>query len=763
MTAISTSEEVRKIKAKPQFFCGGFDSDPVSLNGHVKRLHIFSYPELKNGEQINVVVKILELDRYFNRDGKTVDESSNDDVIATFEGVLHNKNEKFFFSNMRPSKPINWSEKAPYPWFRLAFARENDCVTGKCDNTTDTETFPVVLGKNDEPPESPEFEIGFLMTKEDGTPIGNQEELVSYLYGEYSYQPFLELFDIHTQLDSINLLNITNAQIKYEAPESYLEEKLIQPEPASATWVYDSSNKAYNERKLKAINNALKAIDRLIKESKNPWFQHIQAVNEYYRDLDIYKGHVEQYNRMINSPSYSPNDCFAYKNSVIRPMAQALNKLEKDIHQYLKSNSKPPKEYLDRINRNIAILSRNEKIDKILDNPAVQLMGLLPGSGVVTGMLKLIQGNITEGFLDVFGSIVTYGSFLKLSRVARAYRRSPKPTVELLYSYRYRQLISSITNTDLMEKITAVSLNRSGIFLGKLLDTVGTFKSLNGHVDSIAILHRNRDYIIDMTQKAIKGIKTGLITDSASYLNFLDDLLCINASAEFFAHIRVLHNMAKGAKDFYDVILEAMDDVHMLLCFEQIPGVEKFDAQIVKNIRSLFSLMREKRFEINDIIEKQTSCFANTSSIIDHFNKSLSRYDMFGVNHNADIRYQNTLEEMLFAIDEICNLWKKQKRARDNWVEEMKSKYIFRSIFFLHREWARRTKIYDTSLETSIANFKSKVQGQIEAREALVGKSSLNFLDGTSREIKVFGTNLIYDFDDESFRTEGTELLLKFF
>ncbi len=722
MTPFSTSEEVRKIKAKPQVFCGGFDSDPVSLNGHVKRLHIFSYPELKNGEQINVVVKILELDRYFNRDGKTVDESSNDDVIATFEGVLHNKNEKFFFSDMRPSKPINWSEKAPYPWFRLAFAGENDCVTGKCDNTTDTETFPVVLGKNDEPPESPEFEIGFLMTKEDGTPIGNQEELVSYLYGEYSYQPFLELFDIHTQLDSINLLNITNAQIKYEAPESDLEEKLIQPEPASATWVYDSSNKAYNESKLKAINNALKTIDRLIKESKNPWFQHIQAVNEYYRDLDIYKGHVEQYNRMINSSSYSSNDYFAYENSIIRPMTQALNKLEKDIHQYLKSNSKPPKEYLDRINRNIAILSRNEKIDKILNNPAVQLMGLLPGSGVVTGMLKLIQGNITEGFLDVFGSIVTYGSFLKLSRVARAYRRSPKPTVELLYSYRYRQLVSSITTTDLMEKITAVSLNRSGIFLGKLLDTVGTFKSLNGHVDSISILHRNRNYIIEMTDKAIKGIKTGLITDAKSYLNFLKELGNINAATEFFAHIRVLYAIIRGGKDVFDVTLEAMDDVQKLLKFDQLPGVQLFNFKVVENIRTLFSMLREMGFEIDKLIAEQTSIFSNTTSIIDHFNKSLADYDMFGVNHNADIRYQNSCEEMLLAIDEICDLWASQKRARDNWVDENKNNYIHQHISHLQKEWAIKTKILWTekseSLETRITNFKNKLEGQIKAGEA---------------------------------------------
>lgn len=131
------------------------------------------------------------------------------------------------------------------------------------------------------------------MTKEDGTPIGNQRELVSCFYGEYSYKPFLDLFDIHTQLDSINLLNITNAQIKYAAIEPDEKENLVHPEPASATWVYDSAIEAYNEKKLKAINKALKAIDKLIRESRNPWFQHIQAVNDYYLLLDIYKVYVE--------------------------------------------------------------------------------------------------------------------------------------------------------------------------------------------------------------------------------------------------------------------------------------------------------------------------------------------------------------------------------------------------------------------------------------------------------------------------------------
>jgi hypothetical protein len=470
---------------------------------------------------------------------------------------------------------------------------------------------------------------------------------------------------------------------------------------------------------------------------------------------------------MINSSSYSPNDCFAYENSIIRPKAQALIRLEKDIHQYLKSNSKPPKEYLDRINRNIAILSRNETIDKILNNPAVQLMGLLPGTGVVTGMLKLIQGNITDGFLDVFGSIVTYGSFLKLSRVARAYHRSPKPTVELLYSYRYRQLVSSITTTEVMEKITAVSLRQSGIFLGKLFDTVGTFKSLKGYIDSISILHRNRKYIIDMTEKAINGIKTGTIIDAISYSNFLKELGNVNAAAEFFAHIRVLYTMIKGTKDVFDVTLEAMDDVQKLLGFNQIPGIQKFDVQVVENIRELFWMLRKHKIEIQKVIDKQTTRFSNTSSIIDHFNKSLADYDMFGINHNADIRYQNTCDEMLLAIDEICDLWASQKRARDNWVDENKRNYIHQHISHLQKEWAIKTKILWTekseSLETRIANFKNKLEGQIKAREALREKTELNFLNSTTREITVYDINLIYVFDDAFFRTEGTKLVMKYY
>jgi hypothetical protein len=166
MTEIVLSEEIRKrIKPTPQGFCGAFDSDNYTLNGNVMRLHVFSCPALKSGQQINVKVKILELDRFFLEDGKTVDEGSDDDTLAEFEGILHNKNGKFFFSDMKPSLPIDWSKTPPYPWFRVTFARENDKVMKKSDNNTDAETFPVVIGKDDEPQESPEYEIGFLIKK----------------------------------------------------------------------------------------------------------------------------------------------------------------------------------------------------------------------------------------------------------------------------------------------------------------------------------------------------------------------------------------------------------------------------------------------------------------------------------------------------------------------------------------------------------------------------------------------------------------------
>ena len=769
MTKVVLSEEIRKkIKPRAPSFCGGFDSDVITLNGGVMRLHVKGCPTLKNGEQFKVKVKILELDRYINAQGKAVDEGSDDDTIGEFEGLLHNKNGKFFFSEMQPSRPINWSETAPYPWFRVTFARETDKVTTKSDNSTDAETFPVVIDKNDEPAESPEFEIGFLITKEDGTVLGNQQQLVSHFYGVFSYTPFLDLFDIHTQLDSVNLLNITNAQIKYAPTEPNDDEDLIQTTVASTTQVYDSTIEAYNRKKLKAIDNALKAIDKLIKESKNPWFQHIQAVNEYYQKLEEYKGQVEQYNKMQNSSFATQGDCYTMENALVRPLAKELNKLEDEIHQYLKNSSKPPKAYIDRIDKNIAILTRNKKIDEILNNPAVQIMGLLPGAGVVTGTLKLIQGNYFDGFLDVFGAIVTYGSFLKLSRVARAYRKSSNATVEMLYSYRYRKLVSSITGPDVMNKITETSLKHSGTFLGNLFDTVGTFQSLKGHVDSIALLHRNRQYIVDMTQKAIRGIQMGQITNEITYLRFLNELENANKAAEFFAHIRVLHATVKGGKDAYAVTLEAMDDVQKLLGFQQLPGVQEFDMEVVENMRTLFRMMDERRFKIQEVIDNQTSKYGTTSSIIEHFNQSLADYDMFGVNRNADVRYQNTRTEMLLSIEEICELWEAQKKEREKWVEEKKKRCLNKYLRELQIQWAKQTKTsayfsLPNPLETRIANFIQKLEGQIIIREMLPKEITLGTLKGIVASATAPKTNVIFDFNSDEFHRHGTNLVKKYY
>lgn len=756
----------KKVNPEPLTFSGALDSAIIAQNGDVMRLLVTYSDQVKRKKREKVKVKILELDRYFNQEGKIVDEGSADDTIAEFTGFLENKDGKFFFSEMEPVKEINWSETAPYPWFRIAFGGENDNdkFTNKANNDTSSETFPVVIGKNDEPPESPEFEIGFIIEKEDGTFVGNSGSRVVYFYGSYAYKPFLDLFDIRTELDSVNLLNITNAQVKHAPTEPDDDEVLIQTTVASTTRVYDSTIAAYNEKKMKAIDAALKKIDKLIKTSKNPYFQNIQAVNEYYRTLESYKGQVKQYHEMQKANRYSQGDCYTLERSIIRPMVQDLNRIEGDVHQYLKGTGKPPKSYIDRIDKNISIIKQNDKIDEILKNPAVQIIGLLPGVGVVTGTLKLIQGKHFDGLMDIFGAVVNYGSFLKLSRVARTFRKSSKTTVEMLYSYRYRKLVSSITSTDVMNKVTKMSLDSTGTFLGNLFDTVGTFKSLKGHVDSIALLHRNHDYIIDMTRKAIRGIQAGQITDAYSYLEFLGKLENANAAAEFFAHIRVLHATVKGGKDAYAVTLEAMDDVQEFLGFKDVPGVQEFDSEIVENTRTLFQMMNDRRFRIQEIIDNQTSKMGSTSSIIETFNKSLADYDRFGVNRNADVRYKNTRTEMLLAIDEICDRWAVEQKDRDNWIE---ARGYSKNDGAMQRAWALKNKsnsFVASPLESRLENFFQKLDGQIKQREALAGKDQnwINLM-GLKPSGVDFETGLVYDFDTDYFSEEATELVKQYY
>ena len=178
--------------------------------------------------------------------------------------------------------------------------------------------------------------------------------------------------------------------------------------------------------------------------------------------------------------------------------------------------------------------------------------------------------------------------------------------------------------------------------------------------------------------------------------------------------------------------------------------------------------MGERRFKIQEVIDKQTSKFSNTSSIIDHFNDSLVDYDMFWVNRNADIRYQNTRSEMLLAIDEICDLWAAQKRDRDKWIEENKEDYIHKYVRELQIQWADDNKSCQTvslpeSLETRIANFVQKLKGQIILRETLQGSTELSLLESAVKYGIVPGTGLIFDFNDEFFRSHGTNLVKKYY
>lgn len=91
---------------KPRFI-GSFDSDAITLTGDVMRLHVYACPSMKDGEKLRVTVKIIELDSFFNQQGKMVDECSNDDVIGEFEGSLNRNGQIFFFSGMCESEIIH--------------------------------------------------------------------------------------------------------------------------------------------------------------------------------------------------------------------------------------------------------------------------------------------------------------------------------------------------------------------------------------------------------------------------------------------------------------------------------------------------------------------------------------------------------------------------------------------------------------------------------------------------------------------------------
>ena len=253
-----------------------------------------------------------------------------------------------------------------------------------------------------------------------------------------------------------------------------------------------------------------------------------------------------------------------------------------------------------------------------------------------------------------------------------------------------------------------------------------------------------------------------------SYLKFLKNLDNANATAEFFAHIRVLHATFKGGKDAYDVTLEAMEDVQKLLGYKDIPGVQEFDGRITANTSQLFLLMRSRGIEIDKVITTQTSTFSTTSSIIEHFNKSLSQYDMFGVNRNADVRYQNTRAEMLLAIDEIVDRWTAEKNDRDNWIQANRNRYLNKAEVWLQMQWAQKNKSslsvsLPDSLETRISNFIQKLKGQIALKEALTGESELMFLESQVSSGMDSQRNCLYDFDAGFFREHGSNLVIKYY
>jgi len=67
------------------------------------------------------------------------------------------------------------------------------------------------------------------------------------------------------------------------------------------------------------------------------------------------------------------------------------------------------------------------------------------------------------------------------------------------------------------------------------------------------------------------------------------------------------------------------------------------------------------------------------------------------------------------------------------------------------------------SLETRVANFVQKLKGQIILRETLQGSTELSLLESAVKYGIVPGKGLIFDFNDEFFRSHGTNLVKKYY
>ncbi|MDG5815205.1 hypothetical protein QA601_08950 [Chitinispirillales bacterium ANBcel5] len=753
-----TTKVVLKVRntANPVDFSGFLDSDLITSNGDVMRLFVKHCTPIPRGEKQAVRVKILELENDFNETNCIVNESKADKTVAVFEGELEHRGGQFIFSSMKPQKPVDWAQTPLYPFFLITFCNESDTVLNRADNDTKAPTFPVVIGTKTEPSADGKFQIGFILENQDGTYLGSSHSAVSYFLGEYSYEQLLQMLHTRTELNDLNLLHCTTLLNGMSDWESFA--------PPARTYDHSSSLTAVIERETKTVEQALEKIEHLVKTSNNPYFQHIRAVNEYYEVLANYKDAIRYLEQMESAQSENWDQIVTYINTFIMPYVNRLDELEKAIAQYLKTDSHPPAEYIEQITTYSQIIERNQRIDEFLNNPAVQIMALLPGAGVVTGALRLIQGNTFDGLLQIFGSVVTYGSFLRLSRVARAYRNGSANTVRMLYSCRYRNVVSKITTPDVMEALAKSSSRQSGAVLGNLFGTINSFKSIRSHVDSLAVLHRNRNYIREMTQRAIAGINGGMIGNTDQFILFLNQLGNTNATMEFFALLRILCAGVKGARDACSVTLDAMDDIRSLLQYkDDVPGVQEVDLVAINNVSTLFGIMRERvrYFNVDEIISKTTEKFNTDSSIITYFNEELKIYDRFGVRTDPDIPYQNSLTEMLCALEEIGSLWKEEKQRRDEWVRENRARYVQMSEEALYREWARNRGIPHISLNKQFDNLIEKLKGQIEYKEALTGKGKLFLLD---RYPKYYNnTKIIYAFDFETFEEHASKLIHQYY
>lgn len=750
----------RLMPETPPEFSGTLDSDAHTPNGGVMTLHVSSCPDIAKGEKAAVTVDILELDREFIRNNEVVSEGSDDDLLATFEGFLENRNGRFIFSEMKPVAEPDWKSCALFPYFHISFAAENYSIQNSAKDTAKTASFPVVVGLVKEENEGTEFEIGFVI-KKGGAVIGSSGKTASLFDGEYTTHLPLSCFNIRTNVESVGLACATYNLGRFDRSD-FLTDEEHRVNEASSTRVYSSTATAQSEKNLKVIESMLKRIDHLVTTSNNPYFQNIEAVKEYYKTLELYRSQMSSFHQLKSDKNANSNDIDTMARGILQPLAQTLNALEEKITGYLKSGKHPPAAYMNKIKHYSVVNERNKEIDSFLNNPIVLVLGLLPGAGVVTGSLKLMQGKTFDGLMDLFGNILEYGSFIKLARVARAYNRTSKSTVELLYSYRYRNIVSQITTNDVMKKITGVSLNKSNAVLGNLFSTVGSFKSLIGNVNSVSELHKNRKIILDMTERAVAGITNGYIRDANEYVRFVKKLGNTNETMEYFAILRLAYGSVKAGKDAHSAVQSTFKEMTQLLGVADFPGAKDFNPAVITNSTTMFEAMNNNKIEIDKVLASATINFPTDSAIVEHFNATSGKRDAFNVALNPDMRTQNTRDEMLLALEDIITTWKKEQAARDAWIKENWSRYNLSLERDMQQKWAKETKVFTSeleySLETQIKNFITKISGQVEFAEGLT-RITLHAITGTVNDGMVYKTNILFNLDSAIFRNEATELI----